>query len=692
MVAYSKPRGLLPALFALLVLAQGIVALHAAHGNANHRRAHLEATKREIQSRQVQTNWLGTTIAATGVNPSEPAERLEIRELRNNAEAWNLYLLGMEKFMNKDKDDRVGYYQIAGIHGRPSISWNGAPYLNNAGYCPHGEVLFGSWHRPYLAVFEQAWHLSVQEVIDEFPESERANLRDIARNMRIPYWDAARHPGNGQPAVPMLLRDQWVTVTKPSGQVSIPNPLHSYSFGTELPSAMRGGISESWGNHPTTLRSPWTADQPFRTNNNEFNAKMGRIRISIRDRIYGLFVANPLPSWGTVSTSAIGVRTLQNNNNVDSFESVHDSVHVTAGGHMYYLDYSAFDPLFWLHHANVDRLLAMYQVISPHTWVSSGRARRGTAGWVQGTNMDQTTELYPFTKDVDGTAITSADVRSTTAMGYYYRETMNDSPQEVMDAVNALYGPSAPVAKRTIHEGTNNTSQYEGRPFVEGDENYVLSIIANKYALPGSYAIHCFIGNPGDDTTPPYPVSNSTSPNSSNSTDCGDLTEHPDYVGTYGVLGGSHADPNGLTIAGALPLTTALQGKQAAGHLPSLAREDAEPYLKEHMYYRIVGPGGAEIPAEEIPGLHLGVRSCPVSPPTNSGDMPKFGEYAKMPSITEGKPAGEEFEYELSPLEEVQEEVPVNPLPEGESSCRPQKVIKYVDTEGNTLSIETVEE
>jgi tyrosinase len=67
-----------------------------------------------------------------------------------------LYLLGMERFMAKDKGDTLGYYQIAGVHGRPFTTWNRfpTPLVNQAGFCPHGSTLFGSWHRPYLAIFE----------------------------------------------------------------------------------------------------------------------------------------------------------------------------------------------------------------------------------------------------------------------------------------------------------------------------------------------------------------------------------------------------------------------------------------------------------------------------------------------------------------------------------------------------------
>jgi tyrosinase len=32
---------------------------------------------------------------------------------------------------------------------------------------------------------------------------------------------------------------------------------------------------------------------------------------------------------------------------------------------------SAFDPIFWLHHANVDRHLALHQALYPNTYIDS---------------------------------------------------------------------------------------------------------------------------------------------------------------------------------------------------------------------------------------------------------------------------------------------------------------------------------
>jgi hypothetical protein len=41
---------------------------------------------------------------------------------------------------------------------------------------------------------------------------------------------------------------------------------------------------------------------------------------------------------------------------------------------------SAFDPIFFLHHANVDRLLSLWSAVHPGEWVSPGpaQARRGS--------------------------------------------------------------------------------------------------------------------------------------------------------------------------------------------------------------------------------------------------------------------------------------------------------------------------
>ncbi|CRK12105.1 hypothetical protein BN1723_009591 [Verticillium longisporum] len=76
---------------------------------------------------------------------------------KNGGAPWDLYLRSLEDLYAQDANNRLSYFQIAGIHGRPYIEWNNAGRRNTngwQGYCPHGEALFLPWHRPYVLAFE----------------------------------------------------------------------------------------------------------------------------------------------------------------------------------------------------------------------------------------------------------------------------------------------------------------------------------------------------------------------------------------------------------------------------------------------------------------------------------------------------------------------------------------------------------
>jgi tyrosinase len=171
MANFSKPQNMTTMLFALFAFLQFTVALqhgthhkHARHSADAVIKAQIDEIADSLVARQSSgytaiTGVCSTSTGSNGVcnsNGRVSAPRLEIRQLRQNADQWNLYLLGMERFMAKDKNDRLSYYQVVGVHGRPYTTWNNfpTPLLNNAGFCPHAQTLFGSWHRPYLAIFE----------------------------------------------------------------------------------------------------------------------------------------------------------------------------------------------------------------------------------------------------------------------------------------------------------------------------------------------------------------------------------------------------------------------------------------------------------------------------------------------------------------------------------------------------------
>ena len=101
------------------------------------------------------------------------------------------------------------------------------------GYCPHTSSMFGPWHRPYLALFEQILHDRAVDVANEYPAGEaRQMARSVADRVRLPYWDWAMNPPNSKEGViPSCVRKPTTNVLFPNGSTGvIPNPLFRYDF------------------------------------------------------------------------------------------------------------------------------------------------------------------------------------------------------------------------------------------------------------------------------------------------------------------------------------------------------------------------------------------------------------------------------------------------------------------------------
>lgn len=111
------------------------------------------------------------------------------------------------------------------------------------------------------------------------------------------------------------------------------------------------------------------------------------------------------------------------------------------------LDVSAFDPVFWLHHCNVDRLWAIWGALNPNSYVQPGAVGRDSFIAKRGTIEDVNTQLKPFW-DGSGTKFwNSAGVKETTTFNYAYPETQKwrfaniaDYQRNIRSTVAQLYG------------------------------------------------------------------------------------------------------------------------------------------------------------------------------------------------------------------------------------------------------------
>ena len=69
----------------------------------------------------------------------------------------SLFLWALKLFEEKDPTQKISFFQVAGIHGYPYQPWDEEEYTaaaGGAGYCTHNSILFPSWHRPYMLLYE----------------------------------------------------------------------------------------------------------------------------------------------------------------------------------------------------------------------------------------------------------------------------------------------------------------------------------------------------------------------------------------------------------------------------------------------------------------------------------------------------------------------------------------------------------
>ena len=66
-----------------------------------------------LNRRQSSANSSGYTVV-TGIQGTSTQPRLEIRQLEKNPDQWNIYLLGMNRFMRSNQSEKLSYYQVAG--------------------------------------------------------------------------------------------------------------------------------------------------------------------------------------------------------------------------------------------------------------------------------------------------------------------------------------------------------------------------------------------------------------------------------------------------------------------------------------------------------------------------------------------------------------------------------------------------
>ncbi|KAG7087035.1 hypothetical protein E1B28_013014 [Marasmius oreades] len=318
----------------------------------------------------------------------------------------------------KPPEQALTFARIAGIHGLPYEEWKGDPshdakadYDENdpkdtepkpsrfGGYCNHGSVLFPSWHRPYVMALEvctetalswvqlnnppPAIHRRSRSCLRESSRLHRYIRRiwaDTAAALRFPWWDWA-DSDVAQNGLPTVFSDDRLVLEFYSGcAMGVFNPLSFFPF-QSIPKGFKDVTNSD--NTMTAYFSQWMRTIRYAPSSPEIqdndtaalNAALIQEAPTLRNRVASLFT---LPATKSPQTSASHTfdeflnHTVQSTNELhyytsDSLEGVHDSMHDILGGNgnMTYPDYAGFDPIFFLHHCNVDRLYALWEYVYP---------------------------------------------------------------------------------------------------------------------------------------------------------------------------------------------------------------------------------------------------------------------------------------------------------------------------------------
>eukprot|EP00249_Psilotum_nudum_P025305 c29652_g1_i1 orf=408-2474(+) len=372
----------------------------------------------------------------------------------------DVFLLAFAAMEALPDDDPWSFFQIAGIHGFPFepydgviSDWEPIPLKKATtwgsswwgGYCHHATALFPTWHRPYMLLIEQSV-IRQAKLLAEDPRmvgsEERQLVADVADELRFPYWDWGDQSTASQ-GVPDIftsteikLAYKWKDLA--SGAAAIPNPLKSFVLPRDVgrtyassdvynPAAKPFYVVPPSGTpylpkgYPTVRH----VSSEYTTQNDKLNLAI--MRANSADLIPGIHAVFHVTDWWSFSNhSAESTQTEIYGQNF-SLETVHDSVHLNlgAGGAIGYNDLAGFDPIFFFHHCNVDRLLALWQYCYPNSWIDDKHETvDGTYTLRPGSVTAADTELTPFRRSQnEGEFLTSNDVRyADLDCGYTYPE------------------------------------------------------------------------------------------------------------------------------------------------------------------------------------------------------------------------------------------------------------------------------
>ena len=539
----------------------------------------------------------GISVAA---NSSVPP-RLEIRTFIQDPTRLNIFLLALESMQATATSNLLSYYRISGIHGT-NYAWDGdtgGNYPDGYGFCHHSTRLFPTWHRPYLSLFEKTLYDLATTIVQGFPSGTVKNAHLAAlTTWRMPYWDWAMTA-----SLPTVMGSTTasanVIVTKVvSGKlanVSIPNPLYSYRLQISgdsnviIPRPKRTSPQTSETVRNPTTKSGYYVSQPTVTNS-AMNGAGSDLKSSV------LRALSNAKDYNSFSNMADGA---------DSMEGPHGSVHVTVGGtngHMTSITLSAFDPIFYLHHANVDRIFALWQALYPNSYLSNNTSD----------SPNQDTPLNPFRR-TDTQYWTSRLARDVKAFGYTYPELINGTRQAVVAAINTLYGlfTDSRKRKREVTTTAATVTDEDIDDYMEYTDDiaatyndYLVRVKISNQAANGSFIIALFSDEP--------------------ITDESNYTTDPNFLTSLGIFSRSgRGKKHRKLVNPSACITDILRTKCGISPFLDVTPKTVRKCLKKNFTWMIIGDQSDDL---DLDGYQIDILTAKVYLSNSGNSLPSWGK------------------------------------------------------------------
>ncbi|KAI1662837.1 tyrosinase [Daldinia decipiens] len=578
-----------------------------------------------------------------------------------------LYLLALKRFQAVSPEKRDSYFQIAGIHGYPYTSWDEpsttTDEVGRKGYCVHANVLFPSWHRPYMLLYEQRlYEIMVNEIIPEHPRYKTEYL-DAARTWRLPFWDWAKNP-----KVPEIVRwkrieitigdDPSVIIDNPLYQFKMPNDKKMGVYGVGKLKFPDGDEFLEYGECYATSRCPdenerkpdnkaWIEGVVHDEKVDDFLTKYSSVTGfpygTAAELVYRL-LTYPMdyPHFATLArdeNSSSATASTSSITNDINLEFIHNNVHYWVGGdggHMSQIPVATFDPVFWLHHCNLDRLFAIWQTLNPGKWFETDNQRYFDQKIIgSGDVITNKTPLRPFHKDEMGTVWTPDDTRDWFKLGYTYPElkTGKETGAQLLEMVNKTYGI-------TRQEGLQMTDVPKGMEIIDNEygqdagkggvkmNDYALSIRYSKFALGGyPFNIEVFL-RPEGETENKFRTEDFV-------TNVFNFSQPSEQDGKEVCSNCKEGEERDTQAIAYVPVTSYLIKMIQQHELSDLQPPTVEKVLAR-MYWRIVDLGGKTVPKEmwkDSMKLGISVSKTQMTYTNDPQVKPEFPDPEVIPSL-----------------------------------------------------------